>query len=74
MSSPQSYKRFQDQNYEQIKAECLKTNSLFADNKFPADNTSLFKFNETFNWQSESLYNSFFCGQMLYAIKNYKTH
>ena len=39
---------FQGQNYEKIKAECLKDNKLFVDDKFPATNASLFKFDENY--------------------------
>ena len=47
-SIPIVFKDFQGQNYAKIKAECLKTNKLFEDDKFPADNTSLFKFNQKY--------------------------
>ena len=39
------FKDFLGQNYEKIKADCLKENKLFVDDRFQADNTSLFKFN-----------------------------
>ena len=44
MSSPPTYKSYLGQSYEQIKAECLKSNKLFVDDKFPADNLGLCKF------------------------------
>ena len=45
---PNIFKDFQGQNYAKIKEECLKANKLFEDDKFPADNTSLFKFDQKY--------------------------
>ena len=45
---PTKYKEFLGQNYEKIKEDCLKNNKLFVDDKFPAENSSLFKFNEKY--------------------------
>lgn len=39
-----SFKPFNDQNYESIKAQCLKQGKLFEDDKFPATSSSIFKF------------------------------
>ena len=36
-----SIKCFLDQNYDEIKARCLKSNQLFVDDKFPPDKTSI---------------------------------
>jgi len=36
-----SIKYFLDQNYEKIKADCLKSNKLFVDDKFPPEKTSI---------------------------------
>ena len=39
-----NFKPFLNQNYEEIKAECLRENILFKDPKFPACNQSMYKF------------------------------
>jgi hypothetical protein len=36
-----AFKYFYDQNYEEIKALCLKSNKLFVDETFPPDKTSI---------------------------------
>ena len=38
-----SIKPFLNQNYERIKAECLKSNKLFEDDKFPANDSSIYR-------------------------------
>lgn len=35
------------QNYDKLKAECLKSKKLFEDNLFPASDASLYRFNKT---------------------------
>jgi len=40
----ESFKPFLNQNYKEIKAECLREKKLFKDPKFPACNQSMFKF------------------------------
>lgn len=40
-----NFRPFLNQNYEQIKAECIKSKKLFEDDQFPANNASLYKFN-----------------------------
>ena len=38
------YKPFLNQNYAELKAECLREKKLFKDPKFPAVNASMYKF------------------------------
>jgi hypothetical protein len=51
------YSDFSNQNYEKIKEECRKKKTLFEDNLFPANNSSLFRINtnnKTPKWKRPS--------------------
>jgi len=51
------YSDFSNQNYEKIKEECRKKKTLFEDNLFPANNSSLFRINpnnKTTKWKRPS--------------------
>jgi hypothetical protein len=38
-----SYKQYFGQNYDELKAQCRKSGKIFEDDKFPANNSSLFR-------------------------------
>ena len=48
-----TYKPYLDQNYDKIKSDCLRAKKLFEDDTFPADWSSIYKFQtpEFFNSQ-----------------------
>ncbi|CAF1103542.1 unnamed protein product, partial [Brachionus calyciflorus] len=39
-----TFKPYLEQNYEVLKSNCLKSGKLFEDDKFPANDTSLYRF------------------------------
>ncbi len=54
-----SFKPYLDQDYESIKRDCQRSNRLFEDEKFPADQSSLSRNNPTkfkgnINWKRAS--------------------
>ena len=45
------FRNYRDQNYDKIKKNCLKNQTLFEDSEFPANDSSLFKFKKVENIQ-----------------------
>ena len=51
-----NFSDYKNQNYEKIKAECLKNKKLFEDDIFPANDSSLFRVKpkENVKWKRPS--------------------